>query len=64
MVWCQEHCPPPLFYKWIPGAQPPSAYTLSGPVLDCQVSAAETQVKELVNRKIGTGQCDRWKDVT
>ncbi|THH15178.1 hypothetical protein EUX98_g9503 [Antrodiella citrinella] len=43
--------------------QAPSAYTLSGPVLDQQAKEVEQRMKSRLSGKLGTGQCDGWKNV-
>ncbi|KAI0074473.1 hypothetical protein K474DRAFT_1532519 [Panus rudis PR-1116 ss-1] len=52
-----------LIRKWIPGSRPPSSYTLSGPCLDRAAEAAEKRTIETVSGKVGTGQCDGWKNI-
>jgi hypothetical protein len=48
--------------KWIPGAVVPDRHTLSGSILDRQSQRVETQMKDKLNGKLATGQCDGWKN--
>jgi hypothetical protein len=51
--------------KWItPGAVIPDRKMLSGRILDDEVKLTEDRVKLKVEGKIGTGQCDGWKNNT
>ncbi|KAH8101722.1 ribonuclease H-like domain-containing protein [Cristinia sonorae] len=42
-------------------ATPPSAYVISGPILDERVADVERHRNEKIAGKLGTGQCDGWK---
>ena len=48
--------------RWIPRSRPVSADTLSGPILDKRFNAVQDRIKPLIAGKIGTGQCDGWKN--
>jgi hypothetical protein len=49
--------------KWItPGAVIPDRKKLSGRILDDEVKVTEDRVKLKVQGKVGTGQCDGWKN--
>jgi hypothetical protein len=49
--------------KWItPGAVIPDCKKLSGQILDDEVKVTEDRVKLKVQGKVGTGQCDGWKN--
>ncbi|KAH9954013.1 ribonuclease H-like domain-containing protein [Lactifluus volemus] len=48
--------------KWIPGAVVPDRRTLSGPILDRQSQRVEIQMRDKLNGKLATGQCDGWKN--
>jgi hypothetical protein len=49
--------------KWItPGAVIPDCKKLSSQILDGEVKVTEDRVKLKVQGKVGTGQCDRWKN--
>ncbi|KZP28056.1 hypothetical protein FIBSPDRAFT_692517, partial [Athelia psychrophila] len=49
--------------KWMPGMAIPDRRVLSGRVLDSEVARVEMQLADKVNGKLGTGQCDGWKNV-
>lgn len=49
--------------RWVQGSQPVSARRLSGPILDRRAAAVEERIKPLVAGKLGTGQCDGWKNI-
>ena len=49
--------------KWItPGAVIPDRKQLSGRILDKEVKDVEDRVKLKIQGKVGTGQCDGWKN--
>jgi hypothetical protein len=49
--------------KWMtPGAIIPNRKQLSGRILDKEVKLVEDQMKLKIQGKIGTGQCDGWKN--
>ncbi|KAI0060343.1 hypothetical protein BV25DRAFT_948780 [Artomyces pyxidatus] len=48
--------------KWIPGSIVPGRRSLSGVFLDRAVAEAELKTRLRVNGKMGTGQCDGWKN--
>lgn len=51
--------------KWVhPNIKVPSANHLSGPVLDRRVAQVEEDLKAQLAYKVGTGQCDGWKNIT
>lgn len=50
--------------RYIPSCEPVSSRQLSGPILDRRVSEVEKRILPLVSGKLGTGQCDGWKNVT
>ena len=49
--------------KWMtPGAVIPDHKQLSGWILDKEVESVEERMKLKIQGKVGTGQCDRWKN--
>lgn len=50
--------------KWVVGSQRVSAQRLSGPILDRRVKGVVERMKAAVGGKLGTGQCDGWKDIS
>ena len=49
--------------KWItPGAVIPDRKQLSGRILDKEVKSVEDRMKLKIQGKVGTGQCDGWKN--
>jgi len=48
--------------KWIPEAMVPDRRTLLGSILDRQSQRVETRMKDKLNGKLATGQCDGWKN--
>jgi hypothetical protein len=49
--------------KWIPGSKVPDRRVLSGRLLDKEAMHAESRMKKMIEGKLGTGQCDGWKNV-
>ncbi|KAI0040417.1 hypothetical protein FA95DRAFT_1459517, partial [Auriscalpium vulgare] len=49
--------------KWVPGAQVPDRQVLSGVTLNRAVERVEVKIKTKVQGKLGTGQCDGWKNI-
>jgi hypothetical protein len=50
--------------RWIPSAKVPDRRTLSGRVLAQEVIKADARVKEKVQGRLATGQCDGWKNIS
>jgi hypothetical protein len=51
--------------KWMtPGAVIPDHKQLSRQILDQEVESVEERMKLKIQGKVGTGQCDRWKNNT
>jgi hypothetical protein len=51
--------------KWMtPGAVIPDRKQLSGRILDQEVESVEERMKLKIQGKVGTGQCDGWKNNT
>lgn len=49
--------------KWMtPGAVIPDCKQLSGRILDQEVECVEERMKLKIQGKVGTGQCDGWKN--
>jgi hypothetical protein len=48
--------------KWSHGPPASNRKKLSGAVLDSEVVKAEEQVRQKIQGKVGTGQCDGWKN--
>lgn len=49
--------------KWLTGMDIPDRRVLSGRVLDSEVARVEVQLAEKVQGKLGTGECDGWKNI-
>ena len=47
--------------KWILGAVVPDRRALSGSILDRQSQKVETRMRDKLDGKLATGQCDGWK---
>ena len=52
-----------FFGKWVPNAQVPDRRDLGGRVLDAEAARVKELTKAKVEGKIGTGQCDGWKNI-
>ncbi|KII86202.1 hypothetical protein PLICRDRAFT_114784 [Plicaturopsis crispa FD-325 SS-3] len=52
-----------FMHKWLNGLHVPDRRTLAGRLLDAEVEAVDAKVKEAVRGKLGTGQCDGWKNI-
>ena len=48
--------------KWSCGPPTSNHKKLSGAVLDSEVVKAEERVRQKIQGKVGTGQCDGWKN--
>ena len=48
--------------KWSHSPPASNCKKLSGPVLDVEVLEVENHVREKIHGKIGTRQCDGWKN--
>jgi hypothetical protein len=64
--WNAAHNPELLkfFQKWLPGAVVPDRHQLSGSFLKERVTQVEGQMKQQVEGKLATGQCDGWKNIS
>ena len=48
--------------KWV-GADVTDCKALKGQILDSEVQRVEAQTRQRMEGKVGTGQCDGWKNV-
>ncbi|KAG6917691.1 hypothetical protein DXG01_001461 [Tephrocybe rancida] len=53
-----------FFNKWVPGSLMPGQKELSGRVLDEESTKVVNEMLPKVRNSYGTGQCDRWKNIT
>jgi hypothetical protein len=52
-----------FFDKYLPQARIPDRRALGGQILDGVVRKVDEETKERIGGKIGTGQCDGWKNI-
>ena len=52
-----------FFSKWVPGSHVPCRTTMSGRVLEGLVAGIVNGLKERVEGRYATGQCDGWKNI-